>query len=110
MAEYNHVVLGRPEGIKTGDTYKYYQTFDSLRERVIDKRDPYDGDYVIIGGEVVYNIFIDDVDEIILTEIDAVFKTDRKFPYFNKEKFNKELILSDTDNGWNFTINRYVRK
>ncbi len=48
----------------------------------------------VIGGESIYNLFLDDYTKILLTEVDTVFNADSFFPNFDKKKFIK--TSSDT--------------
>ena len=47
-----------------------------------------DEEVMIIGGESIYKMFIDDVDKMLLTEIDKEYKdADAYFPEFNKDNW-----------------------
>ncbi len=65
----------------------------------------------VIGGGMIYKLFIDYVDEIYLTEIDDEDKDATVyFPEFNKELFTKDLLCSHEDNGLNYNHVLYRRK
>ena len=62
-----------------------------------------DGDKLVLGlsgGPSVYSQFLEFADELILTEIDAECKdADVYFPAFDKSKYVRKVILSNSDNG-----------
>lgn len=65
----------------------------------------------IIGGASLYKIFIDKVDTMYLTEIDASDdKADVYFPKFNKDDWNREVLKENSDNGINYKHILYRRK
>lgn len=53
----------------------------------------------IIGGASIYKQFIDLADKIYLTEINASSQADVYFPNFDKTKYKKQIIASNSDNG-----------
>ena len=65
----------------------------------------------IIGGESIYNQFINDADNIYLTEIDKSFKADTFFPIFDKTKYEKEVlsILKDNDINYKHILYRRIK-
>lgn len=63
----------------------------------------------IIGGESIYNEFINDADNIYLTEIDKSFKADTFFPTFDKSKYKKEVLSTLKDNDINYKHVLYRR-
>lgn len=65
----------------------------------------------VIGGGAIYKLFINDVSDIYLTEVDANDNTATVyFPNFNKEEFNRELIDEDSYNNISFKHVLYRRK
>ena len=63
------------------------------------------------NGGMIYQLFIDYVDEIYLTEIDDEDKDATVyFPRFNKELFTKDLLCSHEDNGLKYKHVLYRRK
>ena len=65
----------------------------------------------VIGGGTIYRLFIDKVDEIYLTEIDAECNDATVyFPNFNKNEFNKEELSSHSENALNYKHVLYRRK
>lgn len=53
----------------------------------------------IIGGASVYSQFLEFADELILTEVDATCKeADVYFPAFDKTKYVRKVISSNSDN------------
>lgn len=67
-------------------------------------------DVFIVGGENIYNLFIDLADEILLTEIaDEDVCADVFFPRFDKSKYTKYVLASNEENGIMYTHVRYTR-
>lgn len=65
----------------------------------------------VIGGGTIYRLFIDKVNEIYLTEIDAECNDATVyFPNFNKNEFNKEELSSHSENDLNYKHVLYRRK
>ena len=53
----------------------------------------------IIGGASVYKQFLEMADELILTEVDATCSdADVYFPVFDKTKYERKVISSNSDN------------
>jgi len=70
-----------------------------------------DKEIFIIGGASIYKAFIDKVDTMYLTEIDASDnKADVYFPRFNKSEWNYELLNENSDNNIKYRHVRYRRK
>jgi len=68
-------------------------------------------DIYIIGGASIYRQFIDNANQLILTEIDAICKdADAFFPEFDKNNWNSTQIDNHTENGINYRHMKYVRK
>lgn len=68
-------------------------------------------DIYIIGGASLYKIFIDKVDTMYLTEINASDdKADVYFPKFNKDDWNREVLKENSDNDIKYKHVRYRRK
>ena len=58
-----------------------------------------DEEVMIIGGESIYKMFIDDVDKMLLTEIDKEYKdADAYFPEFNKDNWNIKVLSRKVEN------------
>ncbi len=69
-----------------------------------------DEDYIIVGGAQIYNLFINDVNVMYLTKIDAEYKlADAYFPKFNENEFDNTLLM-EGNNGVNFKQYKYVRR
>lgn len=70
-------------------------------------------DAFIIGGQSIYEQFIDFAQNIYLTEIEATCKeADAFFPNFDKEKYIKEIIKENYDKQTNlkYTFTLYKRR
>ena len=71
----------------------------------------YKNDVMIIGGESIYSLFLDDASQMLLTEIDAVYsKADAFFPEFNKYEWNRKVLGNNCENGIEFSHVSYTRK
>lgn len=46
----------------------------------------------VIGGAAIYNLFIDYVDKMYITEIDKEYDADRFFPEFDKNDWDIEVL------------------
>ncbi len=60
---------------------------------------------IIAGGATIYKLFLEYVDEIILSEVKGDFEGDIYFPEWDESKFTIESI----DERDEFTIKRFVR-
>lgn len=67
--------------------------------------------YYIIGGSIVYQQFINDASEMILTEINEEDdNADTYFPSFDKNEWESNEIDQNEDNGIKYKHLRYIRK
>ena len=64
----------------------------------------------IIGGSLVYELFLPYCKKLYLTEIDAESKADVYFPNFNKELYEKEEIEELNENNINYKFVVYTRR
>ena len=72
----------------------------------------YDSDNVyIIGGEAIYNEFLQYCDEIFVTKIKAEYKADKYFPNIDKQEKWKKVNTSEVKEyeGINYTFNVYKK-
>jgi len=66
---------------------------------------------MIIGGESIYKMFIDDVDKMLLTEIDKEYKdADAYFPEFNKDNWNIKVLSRKVENNISYNHIEYTKK
>ena len=69
-----------------------------------------DEEYIVVGGAQIYNLFINDVDIMYLTKIDAEYKlADAYFPKFNEENFDKILLMEGIE-PVSYKQYKYVRR
>lgn len=81
------------------------------KEEVLKYADSLDHDIMIIGGESIYKLFIDNVDKMYLTEIDDVCKeADVFFPKFNKDEWYQNVIGNNEEDNIKFKHVEYIRK
>lgn len=64
----------------------------------------------IIGGATLYEMFIDEVEKLYLTEVDAVKPADTYFPTFDKSKFSRKVLQAGEQDGATYEIVEYTRK
>ena len=58
-----------------------------------------DEELFVIGGASIYKLFLPFSDKLYLTEIDAECKNaDAYFPVFNKEDYEKNILMENEDN------------
>ena len=68
-------------------------------------------EYIVVGGGQIYNLFINDVNIMYLTEIDDEYKlADTYFPTFDKNLFDKELLMEGNSNGIDYKQYKYIRR
>ena len=71
----------------------------------------YHDDVMIIGGEAIYNLFLNDADQMLLTEINDVYSNaDAFFPEFNKDEWEKNVLGSSCENDIEFSHVCYTKK
>ena len=65
----------------------------------------------VIGGEIIYRLFLEYSDKLYLTKIDDSFdKADSYFPYFNESDYEQEFIDENMDNNIKYQHILYKRK
>lgn len=70
-----------------------------------------DEDAYIIGGASIYKLFMNMVDELILTEIDAEYpEADVYFPVFDKNDCKQEMIKECEENHIKYKHIRYIKR
>ena len=83
-----------------------FDKFDNLLEYIYNT----DEDFMVVGGAMVYELFIPYVDEMYLTEVAGEYIADTYFPYFDPNDFDKEELGNFMDNDIPYVRNKYVRK
>ena len=102
----HHIILTHRD-IKTDNDIDVYNNKYDLLAGLNNIED----DIYIIGGASIYKEFIDDVNELMLTEIEATDNNaDVYFPTFNKEEWSKEIISTHNDNNPKYKHVKYLRK
>ena len=90
-----------PEGVEI------FKSIDDFMKQYKNKKE----EIFIIGGASIYRQFIDKIDILYLTEIDAEDKNvDVYFPTFDKADFDCEIIGENSDNGITYKHVKYIRK
>ncbi len=68
-----------------------------------------DDQIFIIGGASLYNMFIDEAETLLLTEVDATKPADTFFPAFNPRLFQIEILKSGKQEDFAWRIRQYQR-
>lgn len=101
----HHIVLSSSDNFTS--EIEHYKTLKELLESLKDKNE----EIFIIGGASIYKEFIDKVDKMYLTEIDAECKNaDAYFPEFNKEEWRREVLKEAEDNSIQYKHVLYKKK
>ena len=79
-------------------------------EEVLEKYLNSDEEVFIIGGESLYNYFINYADNIYLTKVNASSIADKYFPMFNEEEYNQEILGQNEENNLEYKHVLYRRK
>lgn len=69
-----------------------------------------DGEKFIIGGASLYKMYLELADKLYLTEVAATKPADTYFPAFDRSKYDRKILRTDSYNGINFEIVEYSRK
>lgn len=86
------------------------ETYKSIKE-FLNKYKDIDEDIFIIGGASIYSQFIDLASALYLTEIEKEDKSaDVYFPKFNKDEFDKSVLLENEENEIKYSHILYKRK
>lgn len=77
----------------------------------LNKYQDYQEEIFIIGGASIYKQFLELATKLYLTEVNLEDKTaDTYFPEFDKNKYQKEIIAEEMENGIQYTYTLYRRK
>lgn len=68
-----------------------------------------DGEIFIIGGASLYQMFINEADRLLLTEVDAAKPADTFFPEFNRELFRAKTLQTGKTGDVAWQIRDYQR-
>lgn len=102
----HHIVLSR-SNIYLGEDIEVMHSHDEVIEKLSNRED----EIFIIGGEKIYNLFIDDVDKMLITEVEESYDdADAYFPDFDKEEFDKEFLYRVEDESIKYNHVKYLRK
>ena len=83
-----------------------FDKFDKLLDYVYKTNE----DFMVVGGAMIYELFMPYVEVMYLTEIAEEYTADTYFPYFNQEEFDKVEIGNFMDNDIPYVRNKYIRK
>jgi len=101
-----HIVLSL-SGNKFPDEVIIYNDFNNFLDDYKNK----DEDIFVIGGGMIYKLFIDYADELYLTEIEDSFnEATVYFPEFDEDLFTKEILCEHADNNIKYKHVLYRRK
>ena len=108
LPERHNVVISRQhKGQNTADVTWLSNTEDVFRLPI--NNTP----LMVIGGASIYQQFIDDADELILTRINHAFKADVFFPELQEERWFlawQESHPADANNSYSFTFEVHQRR
>ena len=86
------------------------EVYKSIKDFLL-KYQEYGDDIFVIGGASIYKQFINLATNMYLTEIDSEEKSaDVYFPMFDKNEWEKEVLLNSHENSINFKHILYKRK
>ena len=86
-------------------------TVEPSINNVVDRYKKNDEEIFICGGASIYKQFLPYADRLYLTEIADIDKdADTFFPEFDKNEWNRQVILKDIYNDINYEICLYERK
>ena len=92
------------------------EVFSSIEEalELLEKTTNYNDEVFVIGGGMIYKLFIDKADKLYITHVDAEFPdAEVFFPTINKDKWKQiksEKYPKDILNRYNLEFTEYVRK
>ena len=99
-----HIVL-----TKSNIDIEGVQVFHS-KEEVLEYVSKMDQTFNVIGGASIYEQFIENVDSMLLTEIDAEAPADVYFPNFDKDEWYRKDLYEAFDGPIHYTHVLYKRK
>ncbi len=101
----HHIVLSSSDNFTS--EIEHYKSLKELLNNLKDKEE----EFFVIGGSSIYKEFIDIVDKMYLTEIDAECKNaDAYFPDFNEEEWEKTILKENEDNNISYKHVLYKKK
>lgn len=106
-----HIVLSYPDEMFNKPLYEIETINDKEQFILKCKGIAKNQDIFIIGGASIYSMFIDIVDEMYITEIDAEDpEADVYFPKFFKDDWIRERIAKNSDGDIHYEHVKYIRK
>lgn len=99
-----NIVLSRSE--VQNDGVKSFTSSENLIKYLRTQTKP----VFIIGGASLYQMFIEQAENIFLTEVDNSKPADTYFPKFNKELFHRKVLQTGEQDGVKYQIVEYSRK
>lgn len=101
----HHIVLSSSDNFTS--EIEHYKSLKELLNNLKDEEE----EFFVIGGSSIYKEFIDIVDKMYLTEIDAECKNaDAYFPDFNEEEWEKTILKENEDNNISYKHVLYKKK
>lgn len=101
----HHIVLthhkeGLPNEVEICQSYE--EAIDTLRK--------IDDNIYCIGGASIYKLFLNDTDEMLLTEIDETSQASVYFPEFDKNNWERQILSKNEENAIKYAHVKYLRK
>jgi len=104
LPDREHIILTRNESLNSSnEQVNYVNSVDeaiNLANEITNKNTSF-----IIGGQSIYELFFDYLDEMILTHVHGEYDGDTHFPEFDTENWNEELVMREG----RFNIIRYYK-
>ncbi len=100
-----HIILTNNRDYKA-DGALIYHSIDEVLDYIKNTKE----ECFIIGGALIYELFLPYCKKLYLTEINAESKADVYFPNFDKELYEKEEIEELNENGINYKFVIYTRR
>ena len=101
----HHIVL-------TLDDYEYpkevevFKDFNELLENLKNREE----EIFVIGGGMIYKLFIDHVNTMYITEIDKEYEATVFFPKFNKDEWEREVMSEHEYKTLKYSHVKYTRR
>lgn len=102
----NRINIVLSSSMKETDGIIIISSFEELLEKYLNS----DEEVFIIGGESLYNYFINYADNIYLTKVNETSLADKYFPNFNEEEYSKVILGENTENNLEYKHVLYRRK
>ncbi|MCL2085807.1 dihydrofolate reductase [Candidatus Saccharibacteria bacterium] len=102
-----HIVLTQDRDEKFPEGVEVFYSLDDFMKEYSGREET----VWVVGGGMIYKLFLPLVQELYLTEIEASDDTaEVYFPEFSRDDFAREVLGSGEDNGVGYSFVRYTRR